>query len=271
MKRRCIGWIAVMALLLSAFSLTASAEETVMDIPVTVDFAEATGINLNLRLDPNFVESATIATQADVLAQATLAQHQDGMKFKVAIASVTPLTFDGVLFTLRLTLKKPAGEYAELAKLLQVKVNERITWQAVDCLLLSGVQDGGVYDHDVVPTFNEGTATLNGEPFMSGTTVSKEGKHTLCVTDLNGKVRTVVFTLKTAPIRQPGDVNADGKVDSTDARITLQYAVGKRGADTLDLTVADVDGSNKVDSTDARLILQYAVGKIHEFPMNQGI
>ncbi len=62
-----------------------------------------------------------------------------------------------------------------------------------------------------------------------------------------------------------GDVNGDEKVDSTDARLVLQYAVGK-------VTVlpagdaADVNGDKKVDSTDARLILQYAVGKIKEFP-----
>jgi hypothetical protein len=30
--------------------------------------------------------------------------------------------------------------------------------------------------------------------------------------------------------------------------------------------VADVDGNGKVDSTDARLILQYAVKKIDKFP-----
>ena len=63
-----------------------------------------------------------------------------------------------------------------------------------------------------------------------------------------------------------GDVNGDRNVDSTDARVTLQYAVGKVKADALDTIAADVNGDGKVDSTDARLILQYAVGKIREFP-----
>ena len=62
-----------------------------------------------------------------------------------------------------------------------------------------------------------------------------------------------------------GDVNGDNKVDSTDARLTLQYAVGKIKADAINIAVADVNGDNKVDSTDARLILQYAVGKIKNF------
>ena len=44
--------------------------------------------------------------------------------------------------------------------------------------------------------------------------------------------------------------------------MVLQYAVGKMQADALDSTAADVNGDGKVDSTDARLILQYAVEKL---------
>ncbi len=57
-----------------------------------------------------------------------------------------------------------------------------------------------------------------------------------------------------------------GKVDSTDARMVLQYAVKKIDAAALAVSLADVDGSGKIDSTDARLILQYAVKKIDAFP-----
>lgn len=67
-------------------------------------------------------------------------------------------------------------------------------------------------------------------------------------------------------VAELGDVDGNGKVDSTDARLVLQYAVKKIPGGALDLDVADVDGSGKVDSTDARLILQYAVKKINKFP-----
>ena len=61
-----------------------------------------------------------------------------------------------------------------------------------------------------------------------------------------------------------GDVDGNGKADSTDARLVLQYAVGK--VKTLpNMDAANVNGDGKVDSTDARLILQYAVGKIKNF------
>lgn len=74
-----------------------------------------------------------------------------------------------------------------------------------------------------------------------------------------------VFALE-LPAVMTGDVDGNNRVDSTDARLTLQYAVQKIGADGLDTAVADVDGNGRVDSTDARLILQYAVKKIEAFP-----
>ncbi len=63
-----------------------------------------------------------------------------------------------------------------------------------------------------------------------------------------------------------GDVNDDGFVDSTDARLVLQYAVNKIPSSALQYENADVNDDFMVDSTDARLILQYTVGKITQFP-----
>jgi len=65
-----------------------------------------------------------------------------------------------------------------------------------------------------------------------------------------------------------GDVDGNGTVNSTDARLVLQYAVKKIGSTALDLGSADVNGDGKVDSTDARLVLQYAVKKITKFPIS---
>ncbi len=77
--------------------------------------------------------------------------------------------------------------------------------------------------------------------------------------------RSEETTFNRAPAAaKAGDVNGDDKIDSTDARLVLQYAVGK--ITTLGVeAAADVNRDNKVDSTDARLILQYAVGKIQGF------
>ncbi|MBE6768006.1 MAG: hypothetical protein E7549_03745 [Ruminococcaceae bacterium] len=70
----------------------------------------------------------------------------------------------------------------------------------------------------------------------------------------------------TTATRQNGDVDVSETVDSTDARMVLQYAVKKIDGAALDLRTADVDGNGAVDSTDARLILQRAVKKIPAFP-----
>lgn len=62
-----------------------------------------------------------------------------------------------------------------------------------------------------------------------------------------------------------GDLNGDGLVDTTDARLTLQATVGKLELDVGQVELTDVNGDYKIDTTDARLILQMAVGKIAEF------
>ncbi|MGE7022962.1 hypothetical protein ACQKIH_13780, partial [Solibacillus cecembensis] len=64
--------------------------------------------------------------------------------------------------------------------------------------IVTGVTDGGVYKSKVTPSFNEGTATLNGAVFISGTDVEQDGVYTLVVTDTAGNVTTVTFTIDTA-------------------------------------------------------------------------
>ena len=66
--------------------------------------------------------------------------------------------------------------------------------------------------------------------------------------------------------RQFGDVDGNGSINSIDAMLILQYAVGVPVAASLDLYAADVDGNGDVNSIDAMLILQYAVGIFTEFP-----
>lgn len=64
-----------------------------------------------------------------------------------------------------------------------------------------------------------------------------------------------------------GDVNGDGVVNTTDARLILQHAVGKLTLGEASQKPADVNGDGRIDTTDARLVLQKSVGKIEEFPV----
>ena len=56
-----------------------------------------------------------------------------------------------------------------------------------------------------------------------------------------------------------GDVNGDGLVNSSDARLVLQYTVDLAELGEAQLEQADVSGDGQVNSTDARMILQSTV------------
>lgn len=62
-----------------------------------------------------------------------------------------------------------------------------------------------------------------------------------------------------------GDVNGDGKINSTDAVLILRYAA-QLGVD-IDTAAADVNGDGKINSTDAVLVLRYAAQLITKFPV----
>ncbi len=62
-----------------------------------------------------------------------------------------------------------------------------------------GVVNGEVYDTTVVPTFNEGLATLNGLPFTSGTSIAAIGNYELVVTDTAGNSTVVDFAIASLP------------------------------------------------------------------------
>ncbi|MCL2488809.1 MAG: dockerin type I domain-containing protein [Oscillospiraceae bacterium] len=62
-----------------------------------------------------------------------------------------------------------------------------------------------------------------------------------------------------------GDANNDESVGIEDARLVLQWIVGKIGDDQLNLEAADVNGDGTVTVDDARLMLQYLTGKIGYF------
>ncbi len=204
MKKRVLSLILCACLVLTLLpgrTAAAEAEPMIKEIPIVLELNGATGIQLQFLLNEAFVAQAKLTAPADVLADSLYAEKQEGAVYRVSIASVTPITTVEVLFVLQLTLTQEADSTVELYKLMEMTVNEGIPCRAENSILLSGVQDGGSYRATVKPCFNQGTATLNGEPFVSGSEVSAEGSYSLVITDNDGKTRTVSFTIdKTAPV-----------------------------------------------------------------------
>ncbi|GEM_PF-3795191 len=119
---------------------------------------------------------------------------------------------------------------------------------------VTGVVYGVSYNTDRTITFNEGTATLNGDPFASGETVSAEGDYTLIVTDAVGNVTTVSFTIhKTGPT-VTGVVY--GSSYNTDRMITFNTGIATLNGDPF------ASGSEVSAEGDYTLIVTDAMGNI---------
>lgn len=63
-----------------------------------------------------------------------------------------------------------------------------------------------------------------------------------------------------------GDLNCDGKINSTDALLVLMHSTKVKVLTGDALKAADVSCDGKVNSSDALLILRYSVGEINSFP-----
>lgn len=98
-------------------------------------------------------------------------------------------------------------------------------------------------------------------PLPGSGTGEQEGVYSLLVWDENGKAGVIAVSV----LAMAGDINGDGVVNTTDARLALQAAVEKIELSESQRQIADVSGDGTVDTTDARLLLQYAVGKLDHF------
>jgi hypothetical protein len=117
--------------------------------------------------------------------------------------TVTASTNEGTLNQTSHTFTEN-GSFTFIATDLAGNVSEKtVTISHIDKIapVISGVVDGSYYNISVKPTFNEGVAMLNGNPFVSSTLIEAEGSYVLSVTDDAGNTTSVSFVIdKTAPV-----------------------------------------------------------------------
>lgn len=88
--------------------------------------------------------------------------------------------------------------------------------------VLTGFTTGKAYYRSVAPRFDEGTATLNGEPYTSGKLISQPGKYTLRLSDATGNETVTIFTIdRTAPV-----ISGVKSRQVTNQSVTIQYNEG---------------------------------------------
>jgi len=103
---------------------------------------------------------------------------------------------------------------------------------------ITGVTDGETYFTSVIPTTANGTATLNGQPYNSGTAITQNGTYTLTVTNDQNTSTSVTFTL----------IVSKTVINPTPAKITTDYNAG----------IITVSGTN-TEATSATINTNYTL------------
>ena len=90
-------------------------------------------------------------------------------------------------------------------------------------------------------------------------TVKPDEKGTYTVTGVSDNVTILVTSVL------KGDVDGDGKVNSTDALRALYISTGRLTPDLYQLLAGDVDANGAVNSSDSLNILYFSTGRITQF------
>ena len=126
---------------------------------------------------------------------------------------------------------------------------------------LSGLKLNVKYTDGTVKTVSYPSNQLIGWAVPQDVDFLEPGEATIYAT-FGGKRAPfkVIFAEKNARI--PGDLNRDFKINSLDALMVLQSAVGLINLDSAQTVQADVSKDGAINSYDALMILQYAVGQL---------
>ncbi|GAW29476.1 S-layer homology domain-containing protein [Carboxydocella sp. ULO1] len=200
------GWLKSGPLDATAFVVAPGWDAQANQVKFTVDQPGIFAFPPSLRVDLPVEDTVYLTDPAQ--AQVTIQGQVQDLKATIQIyldaepvPRATPgLNNDGT-FTATLNLAGlNDGTHTLKIKALSTNpiLNEEISRTVITDLqppAVTGVADGQTYTAPVTPVFTEGSARLNGQPFLSGTTITENGQYQLVVTDSAGHVTTITFTI----------------------------------------------------------------------------
>ena len=220
----------------------------------TYDYAVANNITFR-DLDP-YEEPAVYGVEdGEVI---VLTEHPDGCAINWDSTIVVSATLDGEPYEEWTPITAPGEHFFFFSDgRTDVEISFTIK-EEYDTPVVSGVENGGVYNEGVTLTWDVGEATLNGEEIGSGAFVSEPGDYTLRV--VNGDKETVVaFTIEqSAPPVKRGDMDGDGEITVADALRALRIAAKLAEETPEAVAVGDVDNDGEITVADALKILRVA-------------
>ncbi|MED5017263.1 S-layer homology domain-containing protein [Paenibacillus chibensis] len=93
---------------------------------------------------------------------------------------------------------------------------------------VTGVNEGAKYNVPPEAAFGEGTATLDGKEYISGTPIAGEGRHILIVTDDAGNMTVINFMVDT--VKPEGSIQINnGEAYTRSLRVTLSLSSTDQG------------------------------------------
>jgi hypothetical protein len=119
---------------------------------------------------------------------------------------------------------------------------------------VNGVNDNGIYQEATI-TFSEGSGLLNGNVFLSGTTIKATGLYSLIVTNNSQNSTTVNFK-----IVHFGDVNGDEDIDVVDLTIIKNHLLKINLLSGVFEEAADVNSKGYVSISDLLTVKKYILG-----------
>lgn len=216
---------------LTAFTMTAPPEKTTVYAKTMPDL---TGLQLTAAYDNGEVLSVS-PDKCKISCEPE--------KFILGKGNKMTLTYEGKSVTIDFT-------YALLEKTgLRLRLPQKLTFILGERIDLSALEVYYVYSSGDVEKTTDFTRSKI-DPMQTGAQT---------VTVSAGKFSTT-FTIYINPYYQKGDIDGDGKVMASDARLALRAAVGLVTLGGSTLYAGDVDNNGRMSAADARLILRAAVG-----------